>query len=76
MNDDISFVQTLQQVYNQYRLPIWVTAFATADWNARAVPGPAFPAVLHASSREGKLTKKTARKRTEIFFVAWPFLLN
>jgi Glycosyl hydrolase catalytic core len=32
--DDVSFVQTLQQVYNQYHLPIWVTEFATADWNA------------------------------------------
>jgi hypothetical protein len=32
--DDASFVQTLQQVYNTYHLPIWVTEFATADWNA------------------------------------------
>ena len=32
--DDVSFVQTLQQVYNQYHLPIWITEFATADWNA------------------------------------------
>jgi Glycosyl hydrolase catalytic core len=32
--DDASFVQTLQQVYNQYHLPIWITEFATADWNA------------------------------------------
>jgi hypothetical protein len=34
--DDASFVQTLQQVYNQYHLPIWITEFATADWNAAA----------------------------------------
>src|SRR3984957_11542410 len=32
--DDASFVQTLRQVYNTYHLPIWVTEFATADWNA------------------------------------------
>ena len=32
--DDTSFVQVLQQVYNQYHLPIWITEFATADWNA------------------------------------------
>lgn len=32
--DDVSFVQVLQQLYNQYHLPIWVTEFATADWNA------------------------------------------
>jgi hypothetical protein len=32
--DDNSFVQTLQAVYNKYHLPIWITEFATADWNA------------------------------------------
>ncbi len=32
--DDVNFVQVLQQLYNQYHLPIWVTEFATADWNA------------------------------------------
>jgi len=32
--DDNSFVQTLQTVYNKYHLPIWITEFATADWNA------------------------------------------
>jgi hypothetical protein len=35
--DDVSFVQTLQQLYNQYHLPIWVTEFATADWNATSM---------------------------------------
>ena len=32
--DDNGFVQTLQAVYNKYHLPIWITEFATADWNA------------------------------------------
>lgn len=32
--DDNSFVQTLQTIYNKYHLPIWITEFATADWNA------------------------------------------
>ena len=32
--DDNNFVQVLQTLYNQYHLPIWVTEFATADWNA------------------------------------------
>ncbi len=32
--DDNNFVQTLQTVYNKYHLPIWITEFATADWNA------------------------------------------
>jgi hypothetical protein len=32
--DDNNFVQVLQNLYNQYHLPIWVTEFATADWNA------------------------------------------
>lgn len=32
--DDNSFVSTLQTVYNKYHLPIWITEFATADWNA------------------------------------------
>lgn len=32
--DDNSFIQTLQTVYNKYHLPIWITEFATADWNA------------------------------------------
>jgi hypothetical protein len=35
--DDIAFVQTLQTVYNKYHLPIWITEFATADWNATSV---------------------------------------
>jgi len=32
--DDNGFIQTLQTVYNKYHLPIWITEFATADWNA------------------------------------------
>lgn len=32
--DDNSFIQTLQDLYNKYKLPIWVTEFATADWSA------------------------------------------
>ena len=32
--DDGSFVQTLQALYTKYHLPIWVTEFATADYNA------------------------------------------
>lgn len=35
--DDNSFVQVLQTVYNKYHLPIWITEFATADWNATSV---------------------------------------
>lgn len=36
--DDNSFIQTLQNLYNKYHLPIWITEFATADWNA-TTPG-------------------------------------
>jgi len=32
--DDNGFVQTLQDLYTKYKLPIWITEFATADWNA------------------------------------------
>jgi len=32
--DDNGFIQTLQNLYNKYHLPIWITEFATADWNA------------------------------------------
>jgi len=32
--DDKSFVQVLQDLYNKYHLPIWITEFATADWSA------------------------------------------
>ncbi|HTJ14134.1 MAG TPA: glycoside hydrolase family protein [Dinghuibacter sp.] len=32
--DDNNFVQTLETLYSQYHLPIWITEFATADWNA------------------------------------------
>jgi Glycosyl hydrolase catalytic core len=42
--DDASFVQTLQQVYNQYHLPVWITEFATADWNATTPSGNQYTA--------------------------------
>jgi hypothetical protein len=32
--DDNAFVQTLQDLYNKYKKPIWITEFATADWSA------------------------------------------
>jgi hypothetical protein len=32
--DDNGFIQTLQSVYDKYHLPIWITEFAVADWNA------------------------------------------
>jgi hypothetical protein len=32
--DDNAFVQTLQTIYDKYHLPIWITEFGTADWNA------------------------------------------
>ena len=41
--DDKGFVQTLQDLYNKYHLPIWVTEFATADWNAAATSANAYP---------------------------------
>jgi hypothetical protein len=40
--DDNSFVQTLQDLYNKYHLPIWITEFATADWNAATPAANAF----------------------------------
>jgi hypothetical protein len=42
--DDVSFVQTLQQVYNTYHLPIWITEFATADWNATTISNNTYTA--------------------------------
>jgi hypothetical protein len=42
--DDVGFVQTLQDLYNKYHLPIWITEFATADWNATTMAGNAYPA--------------------------------
>ncbi len=32
--DDKSFIQLLETVHAKYNLPIWITEFATADWNA------------------------------------------
>ena len=32
--DDVGFIQTLETLHAQYNLPIWITEFATADWNA------------------------------------------
>jgi len=42
--DDNSFVQTLQTVYNKYHLPIWITEFGTADWNAPSIAGNQYTA--------------------------------
>jgi hypothetical protein len=41
--DDNGFVQTLQDLYNKYHLPIWITEFATADWNATTPSANAYP---------------------------------
>ena len=41
--DDNGFVQTLQDLYNKYHLPIWITEFATADWNAATPSANAYP---------------------------------
>jgi hypothetical protein len=32
--DENNFVQVLQSLYDKYHLPIWITEFGTADWNA------------------------------------------
>ena len=32
--DNVGFIQTLEALHAKYNLPIWVTEFATADWNA------------------------------------------
>ena len=40
--DDNGFVLTLQDLYNKYKLPIWITEFATADWNASAPSANAY----------------------------------
>ncbi|MES1161294.1 MAG: glycosyl hydrolase, partial [Bacteroidota bacterium] len=42
--DDNSFVQVLQQLYDKYHLPIWITEFATADWNAATMQANAYKA--------------------------------
>lgn len=41
--DDNGFVQTLQDLYNKYHLPIWITEFATADWSAATTSANAYP---------------------------------
>src|ERR1700754_4208511 len=41
--DDNGFVQTLQDLYNKYHLPVWITEFATADWNASTPSANAYP---------------------------------
>lgn len=40
--DDNGFIQTLQDLYNKYKLPIWITEFATADWNATTAAANAY----------------------------------
>ncbi|MFL5748741.1 MAG: glycosyl hydrolase [Niastella sp.] len=32
--DENVYLNTLKEVYNRYKLPIWITEFAPADWNA------------------------------------------
>jgi hypothetical protein len=29
-----NFIQSLQDLYDKYKLPLWITEFAVADWNA------------------------------------------
>ncbi|HTI92447.1 MAG TPA: glycosyl hydrolase [Puia sp.] len=41
--DDNGFVQTLQDLYDKYHLPVWITEFATADWNASTPSANAYP---------------------------------
>jgi len=33
--DENVYLNTLKEVYNKYKLPIWITEFAPADWNAQ-----------------------------------------
>ncbi|OQP50874.1 hypothetical protein A4H97_03345 [Niastella yeongjuensis] len=33
--DTSVYLNTLKEVYNKYKLPIWITEFAPADWNAQ-----------------------------------------
>ncbi len=35
--DDVHFVQTLQDLYNKYHLPIWITEFATCQNDAKTI---------------------------------------
>jgi hypothetical protein len=35
--DDVHFVNTLQQLYDKYHLPIWITEFGTVDHNATTI---------------------------------------
>jgi hypothetical protein len=42
--DDNNFVQVLQQLYDKYHLPIWITEFATADWNAASMQANVYKA--------------------------------
>ena len=40
--DDNAFVQTLQDLYNKYQLPIWITEFATVDNSAQTIGANAY----------------------------------
>ncbi|OQP48907.1 glycosyl hydrolase [Niastella populi] len=33
--DENVYLNTLKDIYNKYKLPIWITEFAPADWNAQ-----------------------------------------
>jgi hypothetical protein len=47
--DDNAFVQTLQDLYNKYKLPIWITEFATVANNATVMSdNPYTPAMVLA----------------------------
>ncbi|MBO9200209.1 MULTISPECIES: glycosyl hydrolase [Niastella] len=35
--DTSVYLNTLKEVYNKYKLPIWITEFAPADWNAQTM---------------------------------------
>ena len=34
-----SFLTYIQNVYNKYKLPIWITEYSSADWTATCCPG-------------------------------------
>ncbi len=40
-----SYLQPLADLYNKYHLPIWITEFAVADWNATTTANNAYSAV-------------------------------
>lgn len=42
--DENVYLNTLQDLYNKYKLPIWITEFAPADWNAQKPADNAYTA--------------------------------